>query len=129
VAGVNPHELHRWFLVVYADAYEWVEAPNVIGMSQWADGGLLGSKPYAASGAYINRMGNHCRGCRYDVKRRTGDGACPLNFLYWDFVARNAERLSGNQRMWRVLDGWKRFSADEQARIRDAAASFLRQLS
>ena len=129
VAGVDPHELHRWFLVVYADAYEWVEAPNVIGMSQWADGGLLGSKPYAASGAYINRMGNHCKGCRFDVKRRTGDGACPFNFLYWDFVARNAGRLQANPRMWRVLDGWKRFTSDEQARIRSEAASFLQALS
>lgn len=129
VAGVDPFALHEWFLIVYADAFEWVEAPNVIGMSQWADGGLLGSKPYAASGAYIHRQGNHCRNCSFDVKRRTGEAACPFNFLYWDFVARNEAKLAGNQRMWRVLDGWKRFTPDEQARIRGQAAAFLDQLS
>ena len=129
LAGVDPFEVHEWFLVVYADAYEWVEAPNVIGMSQWADGGLLGSKPYAASGAYINRMGNHCRHCRFDVKRRTGDGACPFNALYWDFIARNAAVLGANPRMWRMLDGWRRFPAAEQAAIRAQAAATLATLA
>ncbi|MDW8415425.1 MAG: cryptochrome/photolyase family protein [Thermaurantiacus sp.] len=82
VAGIDPFEVHEWFLVVYADAYEWVEAPNVIGMSLHADGGLLGSKPYAASGAYLHRMGDHCRHCRYDVAARSGPRACPFNLLY-----------------------------------------------
>ena len=92
LAGIDPHELHEWYLAVYADAYEWVELPNTVGMSQFADGGLLASKPYAASGAYINRMSDYCGGCRYDVKQRTGPNACPFNALYWDFIARHREQ-------------------------------------
>ncbi len=125
LAGVDPHALHEWFLIVYADAYEWVEAPNVIGMSQFADGGLLGSKPYAAGGAYINRMGNHCAPCRYKVKERAGPDACPFNYLYWDFLARHAALLSKNQRLWTVYDGWNRFTPARQAEIRVDAARFL----
>ncbi len=125
LVGVDPYQVHLWFLVVYADAYEWVEAPNVIGMSQYADGGRMASKPYAGGGAYINRMSNHCRSCRYRVKLRTGPDACPFNSLYWDFMARHRERLRGNRRLWRVYDGWDRFGADEQAAIRAQAAGFL----
>ncbi len=129
LSGVIPFQLHEWFLVVYADAYEWVEAPNVIGMSQFADGGRLGSKPYAAGGAYINRMGNHCGPCRYDVKKKAGPDACPFNYLYWDFIARHEDRLAGNQRMWRVIDGWRRFSPERQAEIRADASRFLGSLA
>jgi len=128
LTGTNPAEVHRWYLSVYADAIEWVEAPNVIGMSQFADGGLMATKPYAAGGAYVNRMSNHCKTCRYDVKARTGPNACPLNSLYWDFLARHEEALAGNQRLWRMYDGWRRFSQEEQARIRDQAATFLATL-
>lgn len=127
--GTDPHEVHRWYLAVYADALEWVEAPNVIGMSQFADGGLMATKPYAAGGAYVNRMSDHCKTCRYDVKHRTGSTACPLNALYWDFLARHEELLSGNQRLWRMYDGWRRFAPDEQARIRQQAAAFLSNLA
>jgi deoxyribodipyrimidine photolyase-related protein len=98
LAGIDPHELHLWYLAVYADAYEWVELPNTVGMSQFADGGLLASKPYAASGAYINRMSNYCGTCRYDVKQRTGPDACPFNALYWDFIARNRDLPPTNRR-------------------------------
>ncbi len=129
LAGVDPFELHEWFLVVYADAYEWVEAPNVIGMSQFADGGLLGSKPYAAGGAYINRMGNHCAGCRYSLKVKSGPDACPFSYLYWDFLARHEAMLSSNQRMWTVYDGWRRLQPERQAEIRADAARFLAGLS
>ena len=129
LAGVNPFALHEWFLLVYADAYEWVEAPNVIGMSQFADGGMLGSKPYAAGGAYLNRMGNHCKSCRYDVKLKAGPDACPFNYLYWDFLARHEVLLSKNQRMWTVYDGWRRFSPERQAEIRADAARFLDSLA
>jgi deoxyribodipyrimidine photolyase-related protein len=129
LAGIDPHEVHLWFLAVYADAYEWVEAPNVIGMSQFADGGLLGSKPYASSGAYIDRMGDHCRHCRYDVKQRTGPDACPFNALYWDFLARNEEALAKNQRLWQPYATWRRFSEDRQGEIRTSAAAFLATLS
>ena len=129
LAGVDPFELHEWFLVVYADAYEWVEAPNVIGMSQFADGGLLGSKPYAAGGAYINRMGNHCARCRYSLKVKTGPEACPFSYLYWDFLARHEPVLSRNQRMWTVYDGWRRLAPERQAEVRADAARFLAGLA
>lgn len=129
LTGTDPGEVHRWYLSVYADAIEWVEAPNVIGMSQFADGGLMATKPYAAGGAYVNRMSNHCKTCRYDVKQRTGPTACPLNSLYWDFLARHEEALSSNQRLWRMYDGWRRFSPDEQTRIRTQAATFLATLA
>ncbi len=107
LAGIDPAAVHEWYLAVYADAYEWVEVPNTIGISQFADGGLLASKPYASSGAYISRMSDHCRGCRYDVKQRTGDKACPFNALYWDFLARHRTRFEGNPRMaqmYRTMD-------------------------
>ncbi|MCG9916704.1 MAG: cryptochrome/photolyase family protein [Phenylobacterium sp.] len=97
--GVAPAEINAWYLGVYADAYEWVEAPNTHGMATYADGGIVGSKPYAASGAYISRMSDYCSGCAYDVKARLGDVACPFNSLYWDFLDRNAARLAANPRM------------------------------
>lgn len=101
--GVAPDAVDDWYMVVFADAYEWVEMPNTRGMATFADGGIVGSKPYAASGAYIDRMSNYCRGCRYDVKERLGDGACPFNALYWDFLDRNAARLRGLGRMMMPL--------------------------
>ncbi len=125
LAGIDPFEVHEWFLGVYADAYEWVEAPNVIGMSQFADGGLLGSKPYAAGGAYLSRMGNHCRACRYDVKAKSGPDACPFNYLYWDFLGRNEERLSGNQRLWPVYRAWRAMAPGRRAEVQADAARFL----
>jgi len=128
LAGVDPHALHEWYLSVYADAYEWVELPNTIGMSQFADGGLLASKPYAASGAYINRMSNYCRGCRYDVKQRTGPNACPFNALYWDFLARHRDKLSSNPRIGQMIRTFEKFEADEQARIMTSAAATLAAL-
>jgi deoxyribodipyrimidine photolyase-related protein len=128
LAGVDPHALHEWYLAVYADAYEWVELPNTLGMSQYADGGLLASKPYAASGAYIDRMSNHCRHCRYDVKQKSGDDACPFNRLYWDFIARHHDRLAGNPRMAQMRRTWERFSPERQAEIRADAARFLATL-
>ncbi len=99
LVGVDPKAVHEWYLAVYADAFEWVVLPNTLGMSQYADGGLLGSKPYAASGNYINKMSNYCENCRFDVKQKTGDQACPFNSLYWHFVDRNAEKLRTNPRM------------------------------
>ncbi len=97
--GVHPDPVDDWYMVVYADAYEWVELPNTHGMATFADGGIVGSKPYAASGTYINRMSDYCTGCRYDVKERTAENACPFNALYWDFMARNAPRLRDNPRI------------------------------
>ncbi len=128
LAGVDPHALHEWYLSVYADAYEWVELPNTIGMSQFADGGLLASKPYAASGAYINRMSNYCAGCRYDVKQRTGPTACPFNALYWDFLNRHRDKLGNNPRIGQMIRTFDKFGDDERARITTSAAATVAAL-
>ncbi len=99
LAGVHPDEVNEWYLIVYADAYEWVEMPNVTGMILFADGGLLASKPYAASGSYINKMSDYCQHCHYSVKEKNGAQACPFNYLYWDFLDRNKEKLGNNPRL------------------------------
>ncbi len=119
--GVHPDAVDDWYLSVYADAYEWVEMPNTRGMATFADGGIVGSKPYAASGAYINRMSDYCGGCRYDVKAKTGDAACPFNRLYWGFLERNRKRLGDNARLampYRTLDG---FGAERRQALLDEA--------
>ena len=126
--GADPAKVHEWYLEVYADAYEWVELPNTLGMSQYGDGGLLGSKPYAASGAYINRMSDYCRHCRYDVAKRVGEDACPFNALYWDFLARNRDKLGPNRRMAMPYRNWDRMDEAEQGRVRAQAAAFLAKL-
>lgn len=128
LAGIDPKQVHEWYLAVYADAYEWVELPNTLGMSQFADGGVLGSKPYAASGNYINKMSDHCKHCPYDVKQKTGNGACPFNPLYWDFLHRNRDRLSGNPRMAQMYRTWDRMSDDKKAEYLESAASILKTL-
>jgi deoxyribodipyrimidine photolyase-related protein len=128
LAGIDPHQVHVWYLEVYADAYEWVELPNTLGMALFADGGLLGSKPYAAGGAYINRMSDYCGRCRYNVKKRVGEDACPFNALYWDFLARNARRLARNPRLAMPYRNWARMDEADKAAIRDRAANFLDNL-
>ncbi|MCA0928278.1 cryptochrome/photolyase family protein [Ruegeria profundi] len=128
LAGIDPHDVHEWYLAVYADAYEWVEAPNVIGMSQFADGGLLGSKPYAASGNYINKMSDHCANCSYDVKQKTGSDACPFNPLYWDFLLRNEEKLRGNPRLGQVYRTWDKMDEAKKKEYRDSARAVLDRL-
>ena len=128
LAGIAPYEVHEWYLAVYADAYEWVELPNTLGMSLFGDGGLLGSKPYAASGNYINKMSDYCKGCSYDVKLRTGPKACPFNYLYWDFLMRNRRKLGRNQRLkqtYRTIDA---MSDAKKADIKESAARFLNSL-
>lgn len=102
LAGLDPQQVHEWYLGVYIDAFEWVEMPNTLGMSQFADGGLLATKPYVSSAAYIDRMSDYCKGCRYDRKARTGENACPFNALYWDFFARNEATLANNPRIGMV---------------------------
>ena len=128
LAGIDPKAVHEWYLAVYADAYEWVEAPNTLGMALFADGGLLGSKPYAASGNYINKMSDYCSGCAYDVKRKTGEGACPFNALYWDFLARNEDKLRGNPRLAQIYRTWDRMADDKRADYRKSATAFLETL-
>jgi deoxyribodipyrimidine photolyase-related protein len=99
LAGLSPFEVHQWYLGVYIDAFEWVEAPNTVGMSQFADGGLMGTKPYVSSAAYIDRMSDYCKGCHYNKKERVGERACPFNALYWDFHERHRDKLEGNIRL------------------------------
>ena len=128
LTGVDPREVHEWYLAVYADAFEWVELPNTLGMSQFADGGLLASKPYAASGNYINKMSDYCQHCRFDVKQKTGKDACPLNALYWDFLACNEPNLRGNPRLAQVYRTWERMEPSKQKAYRDSASVFLAKL-
>ncbi len=125
LTGCAPRQVHEWYLAIYADAYEWVELPNTLGMSQFADGGLLGSKPYAAGGNYINKMSTYCKSCAYDIKKKTGENACPFNYLYWDFLARNRDALEGNHRLGRVYSTWDRMKNDRRETIRSDAAAFL----
>jgi deoxyribodipyrimidine photolyase-related protein len=128
LAGIDPHEVHLWYLAVYADAYEWVEAPNTIGMSQFADGGLLASKPYVSSGAYIDRMSDYCSDCRYKVKLKAGPDACPFNYLYWDFIARGEDLWKANPRMGPIVRSYQKFSDERKAEIASDAARFLHKL-
>lgn len=114
LAGIDPHQLHEWYLSVYADAFEWVEAPNTIGMSQFADGGVIASKPYVSSGSYINRMSDYCKSCHYRVKDRTGDRACPFNALYWGFLDRHRDKFAGNPRMAQMYRTFAKMSDQDQ---------------
>lgn len=124
--GCDPAEVHRWYLGVYIDAFEWVEAPNTLGMSQWADGGLMATKPYVSSASYLQRMGDHCRACPYDPRQRVGERACPFNALYWDFLARQRERLAANPRMAMMLRQLDRMEPETLAATRQHAEA-LRQ--
>ncbi|MEM8988150.1 MAG: cryptochrome/photolyase family protein [Pseudomonadota bacterium] len=129
LAGVAPDEINEWYLVVYADAFEWVQLPNTHGMAVYADGGVMASKPYAASGAYINRMSNYCKQCRYDVKVKIGDDACPFNALYWDFIFRNEKRLRANPRMGLVYKNADRMEPADKRAVRKQAKDFLRKIN
>ncbi|WP_299966623.1 cryptochrome/photolyase family protein [uncultured Roseobacter sp.] len=128
LAGLDPHQVHEWYLAVYMDAFEWVEAPNVIGMSQFADGGIIASKPYVSSGAYINRMSDYCKGCTYSVSRKTGEGACPFNLLYWHFLDRHRTRFSKNARMGNMYRTWDRMDDDRRETVLREAEGFLKRL-
>ena len=119
--GVDPHQVHEWYLAVYVDAVEWVEAPNTIGMSQFADGGIMASKPYVATGKYIKRMSNYCQGCRYNPDHATGEDACPFTTLYWDFLRRHRKTLEGNRRMTLQVRNLDKKSDDELRQIKKQA--------
>ena len=121
LGGVDPRAVHEWYLAVYVDAVEWVELPNVLGMSQYADGGVMASKPYVATGKYIARMSNACRTCRFDPNQRTGPTACPYTTLYWDFLARHDQLLAGNPRMALQVRNARALAPDERAAIRARA--------
>ncbi len=119
--GVEPRQVHQWYLSVYVDAVEWVELPNTLGMSQFADGGLMASKPYVATGKYIERMSNHCGPCRFRPSERIGDRACPFTTLYWDFLSRHQAKLASNPRMALQVKNLARVSVDEMRQIRERA--------
>ncbi len=129
LAGIAPDAVNRWYLEVYADAFEWVQLPNTHGMALFADGGVVGSKPYSASGAYINRMSDHCSSCAYKVKEAHGDTACPFNYLYWDFMIRHRDKLGGNPRMGMVYRNLDKMDDEKRAGVEASARKFLEQLS
>ncbi|MEL4892095.1 cryptochrome/photolyase family protein [Xanthomonas protegens] len=126
LAGLDPAAVHRWYLGVYVDAFEWVELPNTVGMSQFADGGLLATKPYVSSAAYIDRMSDYCQGCRYDRKQKTGARACPYNALYWDFFVRHQDTLGRNRRLDMVYRQLGKLPATQLQALR-AQAQQLRE--
>jgi (6-4)DNA photolyase len=125
LAGIEPRAVCEWYLAVYADAYEWVELPNTHGMALFADGGQLSSKPYAASGKYIDRMSDYCRHCRYDVTRTETKNACPFNVLYWNFLAENRDRLARNPRMAMIYATLNRMRQARLDAIRQQAHAVL----
>jgi len=124
--GVQPQQAHAWYLAVYVDAVEWVELPNTLGMSQYADGGVMGSKPYIATGKYIQRMSPHCKGCRYDPSQRDGERACPFTTLYWDFLMRHESTLAKNPRMVLQVKNVARLTELQKQAVRERAASIRR---
>ncbi|MGM0544858.1 MAG: cryptochrome/photolyase family protein [Pseudomonadota bacterium] len=128
LCGVKPEALCDWYLSVYVDACEWVELPNTLGMVLHADGGLMGSKPYCASGKYIDKMSDHCQHCRYSPKKMTGDDACPFNSLYWHFLARHRDQLNQNPRMKLIYGSFDRMAPDKRAAIQHQAEQFLDRL-
>jgi len=128
LAGIRPSEVCEWYLVVYADAYEWVELPNTLGMALFGDGGMLGSKPYAASGKYIHRMSDYCKSCRYNVNQAIGDNACPFNALYWHFLMRHRDELGENHRLRMPYRNLDRMKQDRRQGLWDQAEEFLAKL-
>jgi deoxyribodipyrimidine photolyase-related protein len=128
LAGIDPEQVNEWFLIVYADAYEWVELPNVSGMILFADGGYLASKPYAAGGSYINKMSNYCKNCSYKVTEKNGANACPFNYLYWDFLQRNRDQLQSNQRIGMMYKTLDRMGEEKKKTIKKDSARFLKEL-
>jgi len=120
--GVKPRAVHEWYLAMYVDAVEWVELPNTLGMSQHADGGLMASKPYIASGKYIQRMSNYCASCCYDPAQRTGPKACPFTTLYWDFLLRHENMLAKNPRTVMQVRNTARLTPAQRSEITDHAA-------
>jgi len=125
LAGIRPEEVSEWFLIVYADAYEWVELPNVVGMALFADGGFLASKPYASGGGYINKMSNYCKACSFNVAKKNGPEACPFNYLYWEFLAKNRVGLSANHRLKMMYKLYDRMPDEKKQRIKEDSNLFF----
>ena len=128
LAGISPDQVDQWYLGIYIDAIEWVELPNTRGMALFADGGWIATKPYAASGNYVNKMSDYCKGCRYNVKEKVGENACPLNSLYWNFIDSNYDKLSSNHRMSLPVRNWDKMEDIKKVEIRDHATNLLNNL-
>ncbi len=127
IAGISPQEVEEWFHTAFIDGYDWVMQTNVIGMGQFADGGMMASKPYAASANYINNMSDYCKKCSYDRGDRTGENACPFNFFYWDFLDRHHDKLKLNHRMGQILFNLTKLSDEERELIRQKADQWRRE--
>jgi deoxyribodipyrimidine photolyase-related protein len=125
LAGVRPQEALRWFNEMYVDAFDWVMAANVIGMSQHADGGYMATKPYVSGSGYIRKMSDYCAGCHFDPNAKTGPTACPFNYLYWNFMGQHAERFDKNPRMAALVKGWLKRSDRDKDAVRESAEKFL----
>ncbi|CCN46696.1 putative deoxyribodipyrimidine photolyase related protein [Vibrio nigripulchritudo MADA3029] len=128
VTGCHPDEVDDWYLGIYVDAIEWVEMPNTRGMALFADGGVIATKPYAASGSYINKMSDYCKGCHYDVKQRSGESACPFNGFYWRFMNQHRELLSKNPRIGMIYRSWDNMDLEVQDAILDTAEKNLQRI-
>ena len=128
LAGINPDEVDQWYLGIYIDAIEWVEMPNTRGMSQWADGGWVATKPYCSSGNYINKMSDYCKQCHYDVKQKTGARACPFNSLYWQFIDAHKDKFTTNPRMRMIYNNWAKQPEQERAAVLQQAKRLLKNL-
>jgi deoxyribodipyrimidine photolyase-related protein len=128
LAGLDVKQVQEWYLAVYSDAYEWVEMPNTLGMSLFGDGGIMASKPYAASGNYIRKMSNYCQQCPYNVDETVSDNACPFNALYWDFMRRNRDLLQRNHRLPFVYATWDKFSHQKKNTIQDRAKTIIKNM-
>lgn len=128
LAGISPSQVDDWYLGVYIDAIEWVELPNTRSMALFADGGWIATKPYAASGNYVNKMSDYCKGCQYNVKEKVGPNACPLNSLYWNFIDQNYDKFTSNHRMSFPIRNWDKMAPAQKIEIREKAAELLSDL-
>ena len=128
LAGAHPDEVDQWYLGIYVDAFDWVEITNTRGMSQFADGGIVGTKPYISSAAYLHKMGDHCAGCYYDYKAKTGPRACPFNSLYWNFLDKHSHLLRSNRRMSMMYRVWDKMAPDARTGILERASEVLEKL-
>ncbi|MCA9439037.1 MAG: cryptochrome/photolyase family protein, partial [Candidatus Omnitrophica bacterium] len=126
--GVDPMKFHEWHMAMYLDAIDWVSLPNALGMSQYGDGGIVGSKPYCASANYINKMSNYCKHCPYDPKKIVGEKACPFNALYWNFLDRHANRFVNNSRMKFQIKNLEKKKPKEREEIREEARKIRKRI-
>ena len=123
--GADVKQVHEWYLAVYIDAYEWVESPNIIGMSLYADGGIVATKPYISGGSYINRMSNFCKNCKYDIKTNDQENSCPFNYLYWNFLDLHKNKFKNNRRMAIAYNNLEKMDENKLKKIKNLAVNFI----